>query len=160
MELCFSSSSKQTQLVSENVFLHQGQIQTPWSKTEAICLHNSVWKPNCKRPLENNSNCSKCSFPLHLISPGCFENQIFLLLITGGSVVGEDGGNSWKCFSDQKYLQYLLPCDMITCYPGSVVLKSFSSGHSPSPGSSPEALIQLVWGGGGWRAKGQEAEIV
>lgn len=64
--------------------------------------------------------------------------------------------------ASQKYLQYLFPCYMTTCYPGSVVLiNTFGSGHSPSPGSSSEALIQSVLvGGGGGPGKGQEAEIV
>lgn len=160
MELCFGSSSKQTQLVSENVFLHRGQIQRPWSKTEAICLHNSVWKPNKLQMSTWKQFRIALNAAFHCIwfLQDTLKTRFFYLSL-GDRWPGEDGGNSSRCFSDQKYLRCLLSCYMTTCYPGSVVLNTFSSGHLPSPGSSPEALIQLVLARGMvGHGKGQEAK--
>lgn len=141
------------ELVSENVFLHSGQIQCPWCKTEAICQHNSSLKTEQK-------NSAKVHWKITEIASRCRRSiafafsrkktRFFYFLSWWGAGVGS--GWRWRGFIVMP-LRWgisttLLPCYMTPCYPGSVVLNTFCSGHSPSPGSSPEVLIQLVQGQG------------
>lgn len=90
-------------------------------KLFACTTQLSAEQRNCKRLPENH-----LGQKLHLLSPGWFENQVFLLVINAG--VGRGGvkmGRLTLTPLRSGISTTLLPCYMTPYYHGSVVLNTF-----------------------------------